>query len=284
MPSVAQETPTVPSCKKRRRDDIELANAGLSLSPSHHNNASTRSIFSDKTFEHGTIFHHHHHNYHSNLSTRRIMPLPPTNKRQRVSSGDSPTNPSHQRQLKQPRGMNEDVQQLLQEKSVNSRTPATPIRTTICNATTAANMMSRCHICYRKPSKKSDLDSFADCQACGQRTCYVCIRECLGWRPGLMQQRRQSHWGAVNGIGGQQQLNSSPNSDSSFNMLDADDAPGTGSDMSRDEAHRQDRPHRPQEEDSWRGNHRQMVCSQCSVERGQDGDVVCLGCLPFIEG
>ncbi|KAK0731636.1 hypothetical protein B0H67DRAFT_476658 [Lasiosphaeris hirsuta] len=144
--------------------------------------------------------------------------------------------------------------------------------------------MSRCHICFRKPSKKSDLDSFADCQACGQRTCYVCIRECLGWRPGLMQPPRQSQGVNVNGMGGQQQqLNSPPNSDLSFTMLDADDTSGSGSDMSRDEAHRQGRHHRPQEEDSWRGRHTQMVCSRCCVERGQDGDVVCLGCLPFIE-
>ena len=30
--------------------------------------------------------------------------------------------------------------------------------------------------------------------------------------------------------------------------------------------------------------HRQMVCSGCCVERGVDGDVVCLGCLPYAAG
>jgi hypothetical protein len=27
-----------------------------------------------------------------------------------------------------------------------------------------------------------------------------------------------------------------------------------------------------------------VVCSRCCVEKGPDGDVVCLGCLPFSEG
>jgi hypothetical protein len=33
-----------------------------------------------------------------------------------------------------------------------------------------------------------------------------------------------------------------------------------------------------------KGGHRKMICSRCCVERGPDGDVVCLGCLPFVEG
>lgn len=30
--------------------------------------------------------------------------------------------------------------------------------------------------------------------------------------------------------------------------------------------------------------HKQVVCSGCCVERGVDGEVVCLGCLPYAEG
>jgi hypothetical protein len=40
--------------------------------------------------------------------------------------------------------------------------------------------LNPCHICRRKPTAKHELDSFADCEGCGERTCYVCIRECLG--------------------------------------------------------------------------------------------------------
>lgn len=37
--------------------------------------------------------------------------------------------------------------------------------------------------------------------------------------------------------------------------------------------------------DGWAsGGHRKKICSRCCVERGPDGDVVCLGCLPFVEG
>lgn len=112
--------------------------------------------------------------------------------------------------------------------------------------------LNRCHICSRKPTKKSDLDSFADCEACGQRTCFVCIRQCLGW-----QEPRK----------------------------DDDDG---------------DRHHKMDEDDDndkftsppvvlqlvgQQGvAHKQVVCSGCCVERGVDGEVVCLGCLPYAEG
>lgn len=35
----------------------------------------------------------------------------------------------------------------------------------------------------------------------------------------------------------------------------------------------------------WTGRgHRDMICSRCCVERGSYGDVVCLGCLAWMEG
>ena len=40
--------------------------------------------------------------------------------------------------------------------------------------------LSPCHICRRKPSLRKELDSFRGCEACGERTCFVCIRECEG--------------------------------------------------------------------------------------------------------
>lgn len=30
--------------------------------------------------------------------------------------------------------------------------------------------------------------------------------------------------------------------------------------------------------------HRGVVCSRCCIERGAEGDIVCLGCLPRLEG
>ena len=38
--------------------------------------------------------------------------------------------------------------------------------------------VSSCHICHRRPTTVQDLPSFTDCEACGLRTCFVCIRAC----------------------------------------------------------------------------------------------------------
>lgn len=51
------------------------------------------------------------------------------------------------------------------------------------STTTAANTNSKlvlrpCHVCHRKPSTKVMLDAYADCELCGQRACYICLREC----------------------------------------------------------------------------------------------------------
>ncbi|CRG89912.1 Pc16g00970 [Talaromyces islandicus] len=50
-------------------------------------------------------------------------------------------------------------------------------------ATTAALLipppvLRPCHVCHRKPSTKVMLDAYADCELCGQRACYICLREC----------------------------------------------------------------------------------------------------------
>ncbi|KAF7899237.1 uncharacterized protein EAF01_008450 [Botrytis porri] len=85
-----------------------------------------------------------------------------------------------------------------------------------------------CHICHRKPTVKKELDAFANCEGCGKRACWVCIRECLGG------------WG---------------------NTQMGEEAAG---------------------KEGWgeKGTkHRGMVCSRCCVERGTEGDVLCLGCL-----
>lgn len=39
-------------------------------------------------------------------------------------------------------------------------------------------LLRPCHVCHRKPSTKVMLDAYADCDLCGQRSCYICLREC----------------------------------------------------------------------------------------------------------
>jgi hypothetical protein len=38
--------------------------------------------------------------------------------------------------------------------------------------------LAPCHICWRGPRLKKDLDSYTDCRRCKKRTCYICIRQC----------------------------------------------------------------------------------------------------------
>ena len=35
-----------------------------------------------------------------------------------------------------------------------------------------------CHICHRKPTTREFIDAYADCDLCGQRSCYICLRYC----------------------------------------------------------------------------------------------------------
>ncbi|KAI0135576.1 hypothetical protein F4814DRAFT_28142 [Daldinia grandis] len=134
----------------------------------------------------------------------------------------------------------------------------TSLRTGLSNS---QFLLSPCHICHRKPTKKSDLDSFADCLGCGQRSCFVCLRACRDW------------------------LASSEEDDSlsaSFTMQDVDDITPESS----PEANQKQRKGGGAGPDSsWIGRgHRELVCSRCCVERGPEGDVVCLGCLAGMEG
>lgn len=39
-------------------------------------------------------------------------------------------------------------------------------------------VMQRCHMCFKAPRMKRDLDGYEDCWRCRRRTCYVCVRVC----------------------------------------------------------------------------------------------------------
>ncbi|OJD11623.1 hypothetical protein ACJ73_09504 [Blastomyces percursus] len=45
--------------------------------------------------------------------------------------------------------------------------------------TTPHSSLSPCHICHRRPTTRSTLDAYADCDLCAERTCYICLRECM---------------------------------------------------------------------------------------------------------
>ncbi|KAI1768279.1 hypothetical protein GGR53DRAFT_462533 [Hypoxylon sp. FL1150] len=157
-----------------------------------------------------------------------------------------------------------------------STSPASPqVAQTITTAksmTTTPALLSPCHICHRKPTKRPDLDSFADCMGCGQRACYVCIRACEGWLPPSLP--TEAEYDA--------QMSES------FTMKDADDDFGSTEYLDEPVLHEQ-QPGTSSDggelQGGWSGRgHRDVICSRCCVERGRDGDVVCLGCLAWLEG
>ncbi|OAA61222.1 hypothetical protein SPI_05246 [Niveomyces insectorum RCEF 264] len=175
-----------------------------------------------------------------------------------------------------------------------------------------------CHICQRRPRRKCDLDSVADCEGCGQRTCFVCLRECVGWgRTDAARLRRGPRPRTRGADHGQHHPHHHGNrhhgteaaaapSSSSCSMPDAWPSAATPAAADgRDERNENTTtpglgPHpllldddgddgADENNDSagpWAAHskgHRRMICSQCCVERGEDGDVVCLGCMASIE-
>lgn len=154
---------------------------------------------------------------------------------------------------------------------------------TTTTTTITANILAPCHICHRKPTKKTELDSYADCQGCGERTCYVCMRECLGW--GMAPRERHNHNDfetevlmrdeETNSEHEQGEENNTGN-EQSFNM---EDAPPEDAHIDYD-GPRAD--HRIRE-GTWvkegGTGHRGRICSRCCVEEGVEGEVTCLGCL-----
>jgi hypothetical protein len=39
-------------------------------------------------------------------------------------------------------------------------------------------LLHPCHICHRRPTTRALLEAYADCDLCGERACFVCLRQC----------------------------------------------------------------------------------------------------------
>lgn len=119
--------------------------------------------------------------------------------------------------------------------------------------------LSPCHICRRKPTAKHELDAFADCEGCGERTCWICIRECLG-------------------------MGSYPLGHENLMTVERKQAAEIkyetkGSIREPEERCREDGQVRWDTTTGKVQGHRGRICSRCCVERGTEGEVWCLGCL-----
>jgi hypothetical protein len=128
--------------------------------------------------------------------------------------------------------------------------------------------LSPCHVCWRKPTEKAHLDAYGDCEGCGHRTCFVCMRVCEGLG-GVRDE----------GIG-----------DGTFSFefespigVDGEGWQAYGGDGGIGQGEAKEEGKRVWDRDRIEG-HRGRICSRCCVERGAEGDVWCLGCLRAEEG
>jgi len=216
MPSIAQAEfpPSTPKLLKRRRDDTELLQKKLAT-PRHN-------AFPEEFEQQGRAL------VSQDANSRHIIPILKTKrvvhdmKRQRVE---------------------------VVHHEHNSTSTSSPIQTQYPETNTKENSLpkksggidlSPCHICRRKPNLRSELDAFADCEDCGKRTCYICIRECLGSSAAAIEEQEYNA------------LSFSFHGEEALEIM--------GSEGKRKEGHKG------------------MVCSRCCVERGTEGEVLCLGC------
>ncbi|KAL2883637.1 hypothetical protein SGCOL_000781 [Colletotrichum sp. CLE4] len=208
---------------------------------------------------------------------RKIAPLP-VPKRQRVFDDDNDNDAdlgslnggsTSQYDPQQRRGSKSSTGSHHTSHSAQNRADAAG------NRTKTPSSLAPCHICHRRPTKKSDLDSFADCQGCGQRSCYICVRECQGWE----KDGRPSSNGGMNST----QLGQEQDGVDLSRSCTMDDVDDDRQRQSREDEESK-RTGRATRHNSWTGGcHRQMVCSRCCIEKGAEGDIVCLGCLSRME-
>ncbi|KAI0851477.1 hypothetical protein F5Y00DRAFT_229809 [Daldinia vernicosa] len=249
MPSVTPFEPPMLSPSKKRRHDDDPSQVQVQLTSQHESTNLLSAINNNERF----IFPTSARGAASLLNMpRKMIPLP-VNKRFRL--------------------VNDNDGHLHSHNSYSHAHPESPAPTPSPHHTklgtslrigpsNSQSLLSPCHICHRKPTKKSDLDSFADCLGCGQRSCFVCLRACRSW------------------------LASSEEDDdslsASFTMQDVDDIT---SESSPEANQKQRNGGGTGPDSSWIGRgHRELICSRCCVERGAEGDVVCLGCLAGMEG
>lgn len=211
------------------------------------------------------------------------------------------TSPGAQRRVKslpQPRMHDSKRQRIIstssccpQTQSYQFSAPTSPREDTVSTyLTTRPSMAARavtsdldlrpCHLCHRQPRKRKDLEGFISCEGCSLRSCFVCIRECHGLGGDTRHDVRL--WQGREG--------------SNMTRNDLEEPPEAGRNeddtaMSFEVINptMEDAPILKQyggenavlamEEGGWTTQHRSIVCSRCCIEKGADGEVVCLGCI-----
>lgn len=122
----------------------------------------------------------------------------------------------------------------------------------------AASVLRPCHICHRRPTTREVLDAYASCELCGERACYICLRECS----------------AVDCRGAGSSLSTT------IDPLDTSDAMSEDNeDLSNGGIWKQTDWKYPQVGDMGK---RRKVCSWCAVEGLTDGGMEVVHCLDCV--
>lgn len=114
---------------------------------------------------HGDDHHHHHHHHRNNPTVTHGLA-----KKRRILQPHG----HHFRSPKKPPTLAipsfaDAVHRLDPSPEISPRTtlPCLP-----------PPLLRPCHVCHRKPTTRVMLDAYADCELCGERACYICLREC----------------------------------------------------------------------------------------------------------
>ena len=130
-----------------------------------------------------------------------------------------------------------------------------------------------CHICRRRPSDRAQLDRYADCEGCGARTCFVCMRQCEGDFAGSGEQLGLDVEGDFDCLASSFERRGSDFGDGYNKGVDV----GGGGELRGRDREREEEGNGVWEKERVMG-HRRKVCRECCVELGAEGEVRCLGC------
>jgi len=257
MPSIAQTPPGIIGCKKRRRDDEEGLQRARCVAMDPYQTFSFCRQLSNPV---DASVHFQHHPEESSMNTEGIKEnhwrsiaarsFRQPSKRARVSSAslfhDTGLDGTLHGETRYGNGSStgdDNTGDAMKGRKVDLRP---------------------CHICRRRPSDRAQLDRYADCEGCGARTCFVCMRQCEGDFSGFGVGEGVDFEGDFDCLAG------------SFERRGSDFGAGGGERNFEGREGKEDRG------GIWEENcvmgHRRKVCRECCVELGAEGDVRCLGC------
>lgn len=256
MPSIAEVVVSPSNCKKRRREDHAGVNDEVTKLSRYLDSIVDGTASAALTNVHSSLHTYDeplrlifNHDLDSDIyqrqtfsHRRRLLDA----KRQRISPADWPV-------LDSSLGCDSST-----EWTADRHLGETAIEVEYKAAGLHKVDLSQCHICHRKPTAKNELAFFGDCDCCEERTCWICMRQCLGMGAMQLASTRAVALGS--------KFSETAKCNSRYQ-------PGHEVEVEMGM-----HPTRLSKDRRLRG-HRDRICSRCCVERGTEGEVWCSGCL-----